>query len=143
MVLNGLFRALPGDRAFCHRHWRIKALYAPGRGAQNLRKLDASVGASGPHDFAVRGLRLRHRYRRLSRRSLGEGEKAPFVSAQLTGSREAPPLPSSRAPGTATSIAFPFRVRDDRDYAPLWDGTAVDYKLIWVGRKAKFREIPK
>ena len=34
---------LPGDRAFCHRH------------RQRLGcQLDASVEASGPHDFAVR-----------------------------------------------------------------------------------------
>jgi hypothetical protein len=39
----GLFRALLGDRAFCHRRLRIFT-----------RKLDASAEASGPHDFAVR-----------------------------------------------------------------------------------------
>jgi hypothetical protein len=41
---NSLFRALPGDRAFL-----------PPSPAKNVfRQLDASVGASGPHDFAVR-----------------------------------------------------------------------------------------
>jgi hypothetical protein len=40
---NGFFRALPGDRACCHRRLRIESA-----------KLDASVEASGPHDFAVR-----------------------------------------------------------------------------------------
>src|ERR1700730_19209084 len=40
---NGLFRALPGDRAFL-----------PPSFADSTRDLDASVGASGPHDFAVR-----------------------------------------------------------------------------------------
>jgi hypothetical protein len=40
---NGLFRALPGDRAFL-----------PPSLADRSAKLDASVGASGPHDFAVR-----------------------------------------------------------------------------------------
>src|ERR1700735_893817 len=41
---NGFLRALPGDRAFL-----------PPSPAENLfRQLDASVGASGPHDFAVR-----------------------------------------------------------------------------------------
>ena len=39
----GLYRALPGDRLSCHR--RFAGLTA---------KLDASIGASGPHDFAVR-----------------------------------------------------------------------------------------
>ncbi len=38
----GLLRALPGDRLSCHRHPR------------DAQGLDASAGASGPHDFAVR-----------------------------------------------------------------------------------------
>ena len=41
---NGLLRALPGDRA----------LLPPSPAKVAFRKLDASVGASGPHDFAVR-----------------------------------------------------------------------------------------
>ena len=41
--LYGLLRALPGERACCHRHLR-----------KNLRKLSASIAAPGPHDFAVR-----------------------------------------------------------------------------------------
>src|ERR1700675_5083423 len=41
---NGLFRALPGDRA----------LLPPSLSRIAPRKLDASVGASGPHDLAVR-----------------------------------------------------------------------------------------
>ena len=40
---NGFLRALPGDRAFL-----------PPSPAASSRELDASVGASGPHDFAVR-----------------------------------------------------------------------------------------
>jgi hypothetical protein len=40
---NGFLRALPGDRALL-----------PPSLADITRKLDASVGASGPHDFAVR-----------------------------------------------------------------------------------------
>jgi hypothetical protein len=50
---NGLCRALPGDRALCHRRPRIKFCLSP-VGPTQLRELDASVGASGPHDFAVR-----------------------------------------------------------------------------------------
>jgi len=41
---NGLYRALPGDRA----------LLPPSLSGIVFRQLDASVGASGPHDFAVR-----------------------------------------------------------------------------------------
>src|ERR1700736_2832593 len=40
----GLFRALPGDRAFL----------PPSPAKVAFRELDASVGASGPHVFAVR-----------------------------------------------------------------------------------------
>ena len=40
---NGFLRDLPGDRLSCHR--RLQRLD---------RKLDASVEASGPHDFSVR-----------------------------------------------------------------------------------------
>src|ERR1700677_1305155 len=45
---NGLLRALPGDRAFL----------PPSPAKIAFCRLDASVGASGPHDFAVR---RRHR----------------------------------------------------------------------------------
>ena len=44
MVLTVSYRALPGDRAFL----------PPVICGIACRKLDASVGASGPHDFAVR-----------------------------------------------------------------------------------------
>jgi hypothetical protein len=40
----GFLRALPGDRAFL----------PPSSAEVTFRQLDASVGASGPHDFAVR-----------------------------------------------------------------------------------------
>jgi hypothetical protein len=40
---NGFLRALPRDRLVCH-----------GRQRSFLRELGASIGASGPHDFAVR-----------------------------------------------------------------------------------------
>jgi hypothetical protein len=50
---NGLFRALPGDQAFLSPSLTDKACRIP-VGPTCLRKLDASVEASGPHDFAVR-----------------------------------------------------------------------------------------
>jgi hypothetical protein len=43
-MVYGLFRALPGDRAFL----------PPSPAKIAFHQLDASVGASGPHDFAVR-----------------------------------------------------------------------------------------
>src|SRR3981189_3175525 len=44
----GLLRALPGDRA----------CLPPSQSGVASTKLDASVGASGPHDFAVRNAAL-------------------------------------------------------------------------------------
>ena len=46
--LYGLLRALPGERLFCHRY-RV----------DTSTQLDASTAASGPHDFAVRIMRVR------------------------------------------------------------------------------------
>ena len=40
---DGFLRALPGERRFCHRCLR-----------DTSRKIDATVAAPGPHDFAVR-----------------------------------------------------------------------------------------
>jgi hypothetical protein len=54
-MVYGLLRALPGDRAFL----------PPSSAKVAFRKLDASVEASGPHDFAVRFSAVRQRrYRR-------------------------------------------------------------------------------
>src|ERR1700756_3923653 len=47
---NGFLRALPGDRAFLSPS-SLRSLL--------LKNLNASVGASGPHDFAVRLKRIR------------------------------------------------------------------------------------
>src|SRR6266849_908859 len=43
---------------FCHRHPQKCSLSAPGRADMPSCELDASVGASGPHDFAVRDQHL-------------------------------------------------------------------------------------
>jgi hypothetical protein len=47
-MVYGLFRALPGEPGFL-------ATFTAGKLVS--RRLDASVGASGPHDFAVREFR--------------------------------------------------------------------------------------
>ena len=53
---NGLCRALPGDRALLPPSSRgLRFCHCP-VGPTKLRELDASVGASGPHDFSVRKL---------------------------------------------------------------------------------------
>jgi hypothetical protein len=61
-----------------------------------LRQLDASVGASGPHGFAVRNTRLRQE---------ASPGKAPFVRAKMHVDAVA-------------SIASRFAFRDDCAYAP-------------------------
>jgi hypothetical protein len=53
---NSLFRALPGDRAFLPPSPRGYRRVRPVRADIASATLDASVGASGPHDFAVRKL---------------------------------------------------------------------------------------
>src|SRR6266851_1756834 len=50
---NGFLRALPGDRALLPPSSADMACLSP-VGPTCLRELDASIGASGPHDFAVR-----------------------------------------------------------------------------------------
>jgi hypothetical protein len=58
---NGLFRALPGDRALLSPSSADMALSAPGRADLTSAGLDAGVEASGPHDFAVRTCVVRQR----------------------------------------------------------------------------------
>ena len=53
MVLTAYVALSPVTGLFCHRRQRIKFCLSP-VGPTQLRELDASVGASGPHDFAVR-----------------------------------------------------------------------------------------
>ncbi len=55
---NGLFRALPGDRALLPPSSADMQPVHARLGRHAFRELDASVGASGPHDFAVRCNRL-------------------------------------------------------------------------------------
>jgi hypothetical protein len=52
MVLTVSFALSPVTGLFCHRRLQ-----------RCLRELDASVGASGPHDFAVRVSAIRQRRR--------------------------------------------------------------------------------
>jgi len=66
---NGFLRALPSDRAFL-----------PLSPAENFRKLDASVGASGPHDFTVRPSAVRQQHCR----------RPPHPAPNVRDDREAP-----------------------------------------------------
>src|SRR5882762_3886822 len=53
MVLTVSFVLSPAIGLVCHRRSANMSCLSP-VGPTRLRKLDASVGASGPHDFAVR-----------------------------------------------------------------------------------------
>ena len=73
-MVYGLLRALPGDRAFlppspCGLMIHLK----PGWAGCISARLDASIGAPGPHDFAVRD-HLRQRSCRASCRPASSGE---------------------------------------------------------------------
>jgi hypothetical protein len=100
MVLTVSF-ALLVTGLFCHRRLRIKFCLSP-VGPTPLRKLDASVGASGPHDFAVRCNISRPR---------AVDRSQIFRSA----------LRSPRAQNAAASTASRPYVRDDRE-TPLCVG---------------------
>src|SRR5216684_842262 len=101
MVLTVSFVLSPVTGLFCHRRLRIKFCPSP-VGPTQLRKLDASVGASGPHDFAVRC--------NISR-PLAVDRSQVFQLA----------LQSRRAQNAAASTASHPNVRDDHD-TPLFSG---------------------
>ena len=79
MVLTGSFVLSPVIGLVCHRRQRIRRVKSP-VGPTCLRKLDASVGASGPHDFAVRVSAIRQRRR----------PRPPHPAAHVRDDRETP-----------------------------------------------------
>jgi hypothetical protein len=88
--LNDLFHALPGDRAFCHRHRR---------NAEHCRQLDVSVETSEPRGFVVRlaCARLSHRSaHRIPRPTSVTIAKRPFEMAR-DANRDSP---ASTAPSS-------------------------------------------
>jgi len=98
---NGLCRALPGDRALLPPSSADMFCLSP-VGPTQLRELDASVGPSGPHDFAVR-----------------ESVSRPRAVDRSQAFR--PVLRSHRAQNAAASTASRPYVRDDRE-TPLCVG---------------------
>src|SRR4030088_3000488 len=117
MVLTVSFVLSPVTGLFCHRRQRIKVL-SKRSGRLNLRELDASVGASGPHDFAVRC--------NISRpRAVDRSRIFRFA------------LQSRRAQNAAASTAsLPAFVTMAN--APLWGGMRKVLDVIWGGRKRKY-----
>ena len=109
----------PVTGLFCHRHQRICGLSAPGWADMPFRELDASVGASGPHDFAVRS----------------------NISRQHAGDRSQvfrPALRSHCAQNAAASTASLPYVCDDHDTPLLWGGMREVLEMIWGVRKQKY-----
>jgi hypothetical protein len=81
MVLTVSFVLSPVTGLFCHRHQRKTA------------RLDASVGASGPHDFAVRIGTVRQTARRVHRIPLRVDDVAQRPSEELDVRTNALDLP--------------------------------------------------
>jgi hypothetical protein len=111
MVLTVSFELSPVTTLVCHRHPRIKSCLSPVEPTQ-LHELDASVGASGPHDFAVRS--------NISR-PLAVDRSQVFQLA----------LQSRRVQNAAASTAPHPAFRDDHDTPLLWGGMAEVLELIW------------
>jgi len=119
MVLTAYVALSPVTGLFCHRRLADMFLSLPGRADLNSARLDASVGASGPHDFAVR----------------------ESVSRQRAGYRSQvfrPTLRSHRAQNAAASTASRPYVRDDHDTPLLWGGMREVLDVIWGVRKQKY-----
>src|SRR6266704_3962656 len=125
MVLTVSFELSPVTGLFCHRRQRTNVLSAPGRADLNIRELDASVGASGPHDFAVRC--------NISR---------PLAVDRSQAFRQPAPATTLRAKRCRVHRTPP-RVRDDHDTPLWWGGMATVLDLIWVRGNRYFSENPK
>jgi hypothetical protein len=89
---NSYVALSPVTGLFCHRRPRISGLSAPGRADLPSAKLDASVGASGPHDFAVRDQHLSSARLVIAHRSL---DPPCDPLARKTLPRPPPPHPAS------------------------------------------------
>jgi hypothetical protein len=113
----GLYRALPGDRA----------CLPPSPRGMTSAKLDASVGASGPHDFAVReAKRVRQRAACVHR--------IPRSTSVTIAKRP------SRGGGTAGDIVLIW-VSGEAEYFLKWDWTA-KITLIRLNKTAFWRKAP-
>jgi hypothetical protein len=111
MVLTAYVALSPVTGLFCHRRLRIKFCLSP-VGPTQLRELDASVGASGPHDFAVRC--------NISR---------PRAVDHSRIQRTRPAI--HRTLNAAASTASRPNVRDDHDTPLSRAGMARVIKVIW------------
>jgi hypothetical protein len=116
---NGFLRALPGDRACLPPSSADMFCLSP-VGPTRLRKLDASVGASGPHDFAVRC--------NISR---------PLAVDRSQAFRQ-PALQSHRAQNAAASTASHPAFVTIAIRPSLWNETARVLNVIWGAWEQKY-----
>jgi hypothetical protein len=105
-MVYGLLRALPGDRALLPPSpCGLMIHLEPGWAGCISARLDASIGASGPHDFAVRD-RLRQRSRRTSYHPpsfVEDGlQRRSSAPRSIAHGKTRPAIPS--APDTVASI---------------------------------------
>jgi hypothetical protein len=117
---NGFLRALLGDRAFLPPslcgYWRCPR---PGRAWHASTKLDASVGASGPHDFTVRDIVVRL-----------------HACESLTIPKDRALQPRPRTDAVASTASRPA-FRDDRE-PPLWGRDGALIEVILARTKAEY-----
>src|SRR5450631_165745 len=118
MVLTAYVVLSPVTGLFCHRRQRIKFCLSP-VGPTQLRELDASVGASGPHDFAVREKRLSSARRGIAQES--------FDSPCDPIARKTLPRPPHPHPASVTIMI-----------RPLWGGMARLIKMFLPTMEAKY-----
>ena len=106
-MVYGLLRALPGDRLVCHRRLCGLTIHPePGWAGWISARLDASIGAPGPHDFAsatvhAKNLAGPRAVRRVLAKTVCSAVR-PRAVRSLTGR---PALRSRCAPDAVASIA--------------------------------------
>jgi hypothetical protein len=120
MVLTGSFVLSPVTGLFCHRRLADFWCISTRLGGCISAKLDASVGASGPHDFAVREKRLSSARRLTAHKTILMDSPCSHLT------RPTPPRPPHPVP----------YVRDDRE-TPLCGTGWGDIEVIWVSQEWK------
>src|SRR6266850_1110815 len=118
MVLTVSFVLSPVTGLFCHRRQRISRVCARS-GRLHLRELDASVGASGPHDFAVHSNRLSSACSLIAH---------GFIEPALQPRRAQNAAASTASRSASVTIAI----------RPSVGGMARVLEVIWVRREWKY-----
>ena len=117
MVLTVSFVLSPVTGLFCHRRLADFWCISTRLGGCISAKLDASVGASGPHDFAVREKHLSS-----ARLAIAHGKTRPAIKS----------VPNA----AASTASHPASVTIAKRPSVGQDGG--DVELIWVSRERKY-----